>query len=95
MKNKNLVALWNTLMMVLYGLCIGLFGILAYVSIFVYLPKIMLMVTGGGSIDCIYWYMLSLVVMGAITSVNHYVCQHIATRWTIKNKNRGNNEMVN
>lgn len=92
MKNKNLVAMWNMLMMVLFVLCMGLFGILAVVSIFIYLPRIMLMVTGGGSVDFIYWFMLSTIIMGVITSMSHYVCKHIATRLTIKIKSRGQHE---
>lgn len=92
MKNKNLVALWNTLMIFLFVLCMCLFGILAVVSIFIYLPKIMLMITGGVSVDLTYWFMLSIIIMGVITSMNHYVCKHIATRWTIKIKSRGKHE---
>lgn len=89
MRYKIFVALWNMLMIVLFVLCGCLFGMLAVVSIFIYLPKIMLMVTGGGSIDFIYWFMLSTVIMGIITSMNHCVCKHIATRWTIKSTGRG------
>jgi len=89
MKYKILVALWNMLMIVLFVLCGCLFGMLAVVSIFIYLPKIMLMVTGGGSIDFIHWFMLSTVIMGVISSMNHYVCKNIATRWTIKSTGRG------
>lgn len=52
----------------------------------------MLMITGGVSVDLTYWFMLSIIIMGVITSMNHYVCKHIATRWTIKIKSRGKHE---
>jgi hypothetical protein len=89
MKNKNLVALWNMLMMVLFVLCMGLFGMLAVVSIFILVPKFLLQVTGETSVDFTYWFFCSIFVMGVISIMNNYVCKFIAARLTDKIKSRG------
>lgn len=92
MKYKILVVLWNIQMIFLFVLCVCLFGMLAVASIFNYVPKFILMVTGGTSLDFTLWFLLSIIIMGVIANMNHYVCKHIATRLTIKIKSRGHHE---
>lgn len=73
----------------LFVMCIGLFGMLAVVSIFIYLPKIIIHVTGNASVDFTYWFFCSLLVMGIIYHMNNYVCKFIATRLAVKDNPRG------
>ncbi|MBG5342945.1 hypothetical protein ACNE9Y_31565 [Pseudomonas sp. NY11226] len=84
MKKINKAFYWNMLMFVPFSLCIILLALFGYVLIIDSIPNLIMWVTGSDSVDATYWFLLSIVVVGVITKINHHVTKHIATRWTIK-----------